>query len=440
MSNFELTTISDNASDPEVTELEPFFHSSRPEGRVLSTDDGHGGPPPGSANTGQVIVNIIISFVGAGLLGMPYAFSKSGWLLGGITLLIVSAANVYAMLCLPAVQRALMERKDQSLAGNPLGSYGDIGRAILGPKGEILVHICLGISQAGFATAYIIFIAANLYSIAKVPRLLVCSACIPGLFLLVQFRDLGSLSPFSLLANTANFAALSTVLFQDYENYERHNDTVHPMKWGGLLFVIAVTIYSMEGIGLILSLKASCQEPSQFSWLLSVVLAVISILMVIFGVAGYWAFGNNTCAPITLNLASHWSAAFVKLALCLGLYLTYPIMMFPIWNICEGWNPRFSEHAPTRVTFRGGLVVISAAVAYSVPNFGKFLSLVGSSICTLLGFVLPCYFHLNVMGKELPWWQIFLDAVLLVGGSLFGIVGTYQSVVAMLEGDLEEEV
>ena len=169
MSNFELTTISDNASDPEVTELDPFIHSTRPEGRVLSTDDGHGGPPPGSANTGQVIVNIIISFVGAGLLGMPYAFSKSGWLLGGITLLIVSAANVYAMLCLPAVQRALMERKDQSLAGNPLGSYGDIGRAILGPKGEILVHICLGISQAGFATAYIIFIAANLYSIAKVP-------------------------------------------------------------------------------------------------------------------------------------------------------------------------------------------------------------------------------------------------------------------------------
>lgn len=89
---------------------------------------------------------------------------------------------------------------------------------------------------------------------------------------------------------------------------------------------------------------------------------------------------------------------------------------------------------------RASLVLVSAFVAYGVPNFGKFLSLVGSSICTLLGFVFPMYFHLYVLGKELPIWQKGLDAFLLVGGFSFGLMGTWQSLVAMMEGELEGEV
>lgn len=177
-------------------------------------DDHHGAAPPGSATTPQVIINIVISFVGAGLLGIPNAFSQSGWLLGSVTLLTVSALNVYAMLCLPQVQIALQRQH----TNETVQSYGDLGRFILGERGEKIIFICLGISQAGFATAYIIFIAANLNSIYNVSRGFVCLACTPGLSLLVQFRDLKSLSPFSLLANTANFCALSAVLFQDYES------------------------------------------------------------------------------------------------------------------------------------------------------------------------------------------------------------------------------
>lgn len=401
----------------------------------------HGVPPPGTANTVQMIINIIISFVGAGLLGQPHAFMKSGWLLGGFCLLGVSAINVYAMLLMCAVQAALLKRYTH----REVASYADIGRVILGPRGERVVILCLGISQAGFATAYIIFIAANLYSIAQWSRFWVCLACIPGLVGLVQFQDLSSLSYFSLLANVANFCALSAVLFQDYKHYEPHNDTIHAIQWSGMLYVVAITIYSMEGVGLILSLQASYKEPQKFAWLLSVTLGVISLFMVLFGAAGYWAFGLDTQAPITLNLVvsassqqpSSWfgAATFVKLALCLGLYLTYPIMMFPIWNIWETWQPQLQTDSQRRYLMRASVVVASATVAFLVPNFGKFLSLVGSSICTLLGFIFPPWFHLAVLGKELPMWQYILDIVVLMGGCIFAILGTYQSVVAMASGD-----
>ena len=223
------------------------------------------------------------------------------------------------------------------------------------------------------------------------------------------------------------------VLFQDYEHYTPHNDTIHKAKSEGLLYVIAITIYSMEGVGLVLSLKSSCKKPKDFSSLLISTLTAISLFMVLFGSAGYWAFGDSTQAPITLNMASHWSATFVKCALCLGLYLTYPIMMFPIWTIVE--SPTISNKS--RFMVRSSMVCASALIAYAVPNFGVFLSLVGSSICTLLGFVFPSYFHLYTVGKDLPFYQKCLDVFLLVGGVSFGCMGTYTSVVAMMEGELE---
>lgn len=398
--------------------------------------DHHGAGPPGSASTVQMIINIVISFVGAGLLGQPHAFMESGWLLGALSLLCVSALNVYSMLLLPAVQEALLRAHPHET----VASYSDLGRLVLGPLGEQAVIVCLGISQAGFATAYIIFIAANIHSITQhVSRFVICLACIPGLMGLVQFRELKSLSPFSLLANFANFCALFAVLFQDYESYDPHNDTIHAVKWDGFLGVIAVTIYSMEGAGMVISLKSSAKKPQQFSRLLGTTLAIISVFMAFFGAAGYWAFGNGTMAPITLNLTSHWSATFVKVALCLGLYLTYPVMMFPIWTIWETWEPRLGTDARARLLSRGGLVVASAAIAYSVPSFGKFLRLVGSSICTLLGFIFPCLFHIKAMGKDLSTLQYILDIVILLGGCLFGIMGTFQSMVAMLQGELEAE-
>jgi proton-coupled amino acid transporter len=398
---------------------------------TTTTGDHHGAGPPGSASTPQVIINIIISFVGAGLLGVPNAFSKSGWLLGSVTILTVSAFNVYAMLCLPQVQRILQKQYPNEI----IQSYGDLGRICLGTKGEKLIFICLGISQAGFATAYLIFISANLNSIYNWSRFIVCIMCVPGLVGLVQFRDLKSLSPFSMLANAANFCALSAVLFQDYEHYTPHNDTIHKWNSAGLMYVIAITIYSMEGVGLILSLKSSCKQPNDFSFLLISTLTAISLFMVVFGSAGYWAFGDSTMAPITLNMASHWSATFVKCALCLGLYLTYPIMMFPIWTIIE--KPTISNQK--RFLLRSTIVCISAIIAYAVPNFGQFLSLVGSSICTLLGFVFPSYFHLYVVGKDLPLYQKIIDSFLLVGGLSFGCLGTFQSLVAMMNGELEAE-
>lgn len=50
---------------------------------------------------------------------------------------------------------------------------------------------------------------------------------------------------------------------------------------------------------------------------------------------GYLAFGEATHDIITFNLPPGWSTPAVKAALCIGLFLTFPPMMIPVYEILE---------------------------------------------------------------------------------------------------------
>lgn len=159
---------------------------------------------------------------------------------------------------------------------------------------------------------------------------------------------------------------------------------------------------------------------------------------ILIGTFGYFAFGNDTQAPVTLNLDGIPSN-IVKIALCLGLYLTYPIMMFPINQVMENLFLGHSSPDPHRL-FRSFVVLCSALVAFLIPDFGKFLSLVGASICSVLGFILPGYFHLKTFERnELSFWEWSMDYFLIVFGIIFAIIGTSTSLVNLMSGVQEME-
>jgi hypothetical protein len=96
------------------------------------------------ASNAQVAVNIFISFVGAGMLGMPYAFKQSGWFLGGVALSTVSALNVYCMLLLVKSRKYLEQHHNV----HDIAGYGDLGRHVIGPHGETFVNICLVVCES----------------------------------------------------------------------------------------------------------------------------------------------------------------------------------------------------------------------------------------------------------------------------------------------------
>ncbi|XP_076344776.1 uncharacterized protein LOC143244286 isoform X3 [Tachypleus tridentatus] len=189
----------------------------------------------GTKNPIKIIANIFISFIGAGVLGLPFAFKESGVLEGVIIMLAVSVFSIKAMLLLIKCKYKILENQatskvtafskfeklnlsdslatkiDQEEMKVLLNSenhelelsemsnrneeesikdlnYGDLGQHAMGNIGRWLVDMTILVSQLGFCCAYLIFISENLSSyISRVSnatfslcRISPGSCCLPG--------------------------------------------------------------------------------------------------------------------------------------------------------------------------------------------------------------------------------------------------------------------
>lgn len=80
---------------------------------------------------------------------------------------------------------------------------------------------------------------------------------------------------------------------------------------------------------------------------------------------------------------------------------------------------------------RMALVVTTAVIAGCVPNFGDFLSLIGSSCCAALAFIIPCLIHLRLQPNLSR-----LDKACTIFIALFGVaamvLGTHESATELL--------
>lgn len=403
----------------------------------------------------KTFFNIVITVVGAGVLGLPYAFKQSGWLQGLLILAGTSAAMYYCMMLLVWCRRHL-ER--EGIVGS-VDTYSELGYHTLGAAGQFAVDAMIVLSQGGFCVAYLIFIGENLASVfarensltspllsshddptralASVsgmgfPRLdwkkkeVYVWIVLPLQVLLAFIRSLTHLAPFSMFADIVNVAAMGVVMTTEFAAIVTGSGE-HVVAFTGLknlLFAIGVAIYAVEGISLVLPLESEYQERPKFARILAAAMCFITFLYTVFALLGYLAFGDYTKDIFTLNLGNSWQTVVVKLCLCTGLVFTYPMMMHPVYEVAER---RLSLRGSSSQVLRTLIVLCTAWIAVSVPHFGNFLSLVGSSVCCVLSFVLPGWMHLRVFGDSLSVMPRSLDWFLIISGIVFGIFDTLSS-------------
>ncbi|KAJ6835785.1 amino acid transporter ANT1 [Iris pallida] len=403
-----------------------------------------GGRSSGGATWAQTLGNIVVSIVGTGVLGLPYAFRVAGWLSGSLGVAAAGLSTYYCMLLLVQCRDRLEEQDSDESAH--IHSYGDLGAKAFGTTGRYLTELLVLVSQAGGAIAYLVFIGQNLSSVFSTgthnpisPSVFIFLLLLPLEIVLSVIRSLSSLSPFSAFADACNVLAMAIVIKEDFQLFKSFFKTRKAFNGAlGLPFASGVAVFCFEGFSLTLPLEASMSERGKFQWVLSCAFFGITLAYICFGIFGYLAYGDETKDIITLNLPHNWSTAAVKIGLCIALAFTFPIMMHPIHDIMEGklkssgWFQKICYNVQSAELFgllgvRMLMVAVMATLASYIPGFGAFISLVGSTVCALLSFVLPALFHLTLMGSHLKPWQRILDYGVLVIGLVFASYGTYDS-------------
>ncbi|MCO5560401.1 hypothetical protein L7F22_014016 [Adiantum nelumboides] len=427
--------------------------------------------------------NIVISIVGSGVLGLPYTFKRTGWLVSTLSLSVIAILVYYCMMLLVWSRKKL--EKDGDIH---VDSFSDLGFLLYGKWGRFTVDCMLVLSQGAFCVAYLIFIGENLASVLGSDYVAALKVPFSAFFLqdnrmqngnaaqtvhnlrkalgeavtdksslcrffsskegyiwvvfplevaLASIRTLTKLAPFSIVADLVNFGSMAVVMQQDVATIMSKGIASISMSQGlsTLPFAVGVAIYAYEGVALVLPLESSMKERKNFGRVLGLAMVCITTLYISFGLLGYLAFGDETLDIVTLNLGLGWKTAAVKIGLCIGLFFTFAVMMFPVHEVMEKRVLR----GRSSMLLRASIVLVAALCAVAVPHFAVFLSLVGNSVCCGLAFVVPAVFHIKASRENISKSILGLDYLIIGFGVVYGVWGTISSLQDILSDNDESD-
>ncbi|CAL4065965.1 unnamed protein product, partial [Meganyctiphanes norvegica] len=317
-------------------------------------------------------------------------------------------------------------------------TYGDLGLYAVGPGGKRLVDVAIVVSQIGFCCGYLIYLCRNLsIYIPWISQQGWLFLLLPPIFCLTLLRHLNKLAFFSLFAQVSNTLALAVVFWFDFSHSEEI--PFHPKEFSlkGFPFFFAVAIYCYEGAGMILSLEESVHESKRetFRSIFICTMTALTTLYIAFGISGYLSFGPHTQDIITLNLPHGQGsvvdfAAMVKICLGVSLFFTYPMMMFPVTHLLDK-TLGINNHTSKGNILRLVLVAVTGIVVVAVPNFAILMSLIGSLCCTLLAFILPALFHMQIFKHRITKRQYYFDVMLIFLGVTGSVIGLWDALSRM---------
>ena len=437
----------------------------------------------------QTYFTFFKSFIGIGILALPHGFYLAGYIGGPAGMIFVAGVSYYCMLMLldcrelvvaqvragtvnsnflPAEIRnsasAKSDLADIARDGNLVITYSDIGRAAMGSTGAKLVDFAIVSSQMGFSTAYIIFIGSNVQSALAscsgsalwsiVASALVCP--------LVWLRSLRKLAMGAIFADVAILFGLIVILgfafnkmgsMDGTENSalpsttpsSSHLEDTSAAPFGNSPFLFfGMAVFAFEGAGIILPMQQAMREPEKFKPILRNGMVVITALYAVFPLVTYLAWGSDIEDMVTANLPQRAPIVItVELLYCTGLFLTFPIMMWPAVQILEGSRMYrsldcFSSKSENgnsllqSILFRTLLVAIVSTAAIFIPKFGLFVSLIGCFSCSMLAFILPALFSLKLDesgdGRSVRW---FMVAFGVIGGGISFVITMIELVEAI---------
>ncbi len=337
---------------------------------------------------------LLKSFVGTGVLFLPKAYLNGGMLFSILVLLFIAVLSYYCFVLL--VNTRL--RVD--------GSFGDIGGTLYGPWMRMTILVSIVISQIGFVAAYIVFTSENLQAFILAVSDCKTNIAIPYLILMQMviflpfslLRDISKLGFTALIADAFILIGLLVLYYYDIHTLIMQHgvaDIINFNHKDWTLF-IGTAIFTFEGIGLIIPIQESMQNPKKFPPVLGGVMIIITVVFISMGALSYAAYGSATETVVILNLPQDSKLVNgVQFLYSVAILLSTPLQIFPAIRITENelftrsgkYNPYIKWQ---KNTFRFFVVMLCAGIAWFGANdLDKFVALVGSFACVPLVYIYP---------------------------------------------------
>ncbi|EEB08254.1 vacuolar amino acid efflux transporter Avt3 [Schizosaccharomyces japonicus yFS275] len=421
----------DEEQEEEAETLAPHWHAAgTQESQPLLHPRRHAPPVKGQASAGKAVLLLLKSFVGTGVLFLPKAFQLGGLAFSTITMLVVAVMSLICFNLLISTRNKIP------------GSFGDIGGVLFGRHMRFAILASIVVSQIGFASAYISFVASTLQACFKAISATGKEYDIV-LFIVFQFfvfaplsmvRKLTKLSATALIADFFILLGILYLYFWDVLTLATQGiaDVVLFNKTEFSLF-IGVAIFTYEGICLILPIQEQMANPQKLPKVLSGVMLAITILFISIGVLSYAAFGSEVQTVVILNMPQSGFTVLIQFLYAIAILLSTPLQLFPAIAIIEQSIFTRSGKRNKKVKWRKNylrvtLVFIAILIAWGgSAHLDEFVSMVGSVCCIPLIYIYPPMLHYKACARG--FWSKALDVLIGLIGTVSIIFTAYMTLV-----------
>ncbi|KDN62525.1 putative transmembrane amino acid transporter [Colletotrichum sublineola] len=354
---------------------------------------------PGDASTTKTFFTTLKAFIGTGIMFLPKAFKNGGILFSSLTMLVVAAISMAAF-------HLLLQCRTRYGGG-----YGDLGKEISGPRMRSLILASITLSQIGFVCTGLVFVADNWFSFLQAvtnganslgsTALIALQALV--IVPLAFIRNISKLGPAALVADVFIVVGVAYIWWYDISALATRgmDPTVRLFNPTSYTLTIGASIFTFEGIGLIIPIQASMKRPEHFEPLLAGVMLLITCVFTSVGALCYATFGDRTKIEIIDNYPQDSRLVnAVQFMYALAVLVGNPVQLFPAMRIIEGKIFGHRSGKKDLLTkwkknaFRTALVTLCIAISIAgSTNLDRFVALIGSFACVPLVYIYPPYLH-----------------------------------------------
>ncbi|EME80698.1 GLN1 polyamine transporter [Pseudocercospora fijiensis CIRAD86] len=434
---YEETTIQDDGSDRDERDWGEDSALLTPAKRKRKRK----AQPKGKGTPFGAAMLLLKSFVGTGVLFLPRAYLNGGMAFSNIVLFFLAALSYYCFILLVSIRLKIH------------ASYGDMGSKIYGNYFRNLINFSLVISQIGFSSAYIVFVAENLRAfVLAVTR---CKTDLNvGYMILMQmiiflpmslYRNINHIQKMALLADAFILLGLVYVYYYDVYTIVRQHGIADIQNFNANYWtlLIGTAIFTFEGVGLVIPIQSGMAEPKKFPKVMATVMIIVTVVFISAGALSYAAYGSDTKTVILLNLPQDDKLVnAVQFIYSLAILLSTPLQIYPAIEITsQQLFSRTGKYNPwikwKKNIFRFFMVALCAVIAWAgAGDLDKFVSLVGSFACIPLVYIYPPMMHYRVVATKT--WQRAGDVVLVIFGFVMMSYTTALTIKAWVNGQQDK--
>lgn len=398
------------------------------------------------------LIHLLKGSLGTGILAMPMAFKNSGLIFGSIGTVVVGIICTHCVYVLVKSSQELCRRQkipslDFAETAEVAFQSGPLALQKFSAAARKFVNGALVATVYSALCVYVVFVASSIKEVVdsqmeEVDRLDIRVYIPMTLVVLIPIglvRELKYLVPFSALANIFILVSFVITLYYIFsEGLDVGNGKLMADIEQVPLF-LATVIFAMEGIGVIMPLENSMENPHHFIngiGILNIAMILVVLLYCVIGFLGYIKYGDKVQGSVTLNLPdTEIPAQVVKALYAVAIMFSYGLQYYVptsiVWPVIEQKIAKsYSKIAET--AFRIATVVCTVAVAVAVPNLGPIISLVGALCFSTLGLFCPAVIETVTYWEHGLGWRLWKNILIVIFALIALLTGSYSSILEII--------